>query len=128
MVAKSLLAALGLACWLNLSGPVAHGGEGARVKRDQARVVEVQGRMCCVVTDFFTGEVVSVGDRFPEPFPRKWVRWPGVTVGDRTYRLADRGGRPLKPSPEAVGKQVAVKGTLQDGVLIVDSWKVQDAP
>ena len=88
MVSKSLLAALGLACCFTLSGQAVRGGARVAVTRDHPQAVKIQCKMCYVVRHFFTGEVLYTGDTVPEPFSRSGELWPGVTVGDRTYRLA----------------------------------------
>jgi hypothetical protein len=93
--------------------------------------VEIKGKLRCVVTHWYTGEVLFVTDTMPTSVSRSWALYTGVTIDGRTY-LLDHGGnkalaRQLAPRAELLGQWAEVRGPLQGDRVLVSSFNVIEA-
>ena len=81
--------------------------------------VEMTGKLRCVVTHWYTGEILFVTDTIPANPSRSWALYTGLTIDGRTY-LLDAGGnkalaRQLAPTAKLLGQWAQVRGTLGKG-------------
>jgi hypothetical protein len=84
--------------------------------------VTLRAKLHCVITDYWTGKVLFVSDKIPEPFCKCWSLRYGVTVNGKTYLLDLDGDKALVgKAAMLLGHEVQVAGTLQGDQVRVES-------
>jgi hypothetical protein len=88
-----------------------------------APVVRVQGKVQWVVRHFYTGELLFICDKLPEPISRSWSISLGLTADGKTRDLVFSSEDLHRRAESLAGQTVEVAGTEQGQALSVNELK-----